>query len=328
MAPPKAKLRKRKNNTKKDKGAEEDEVIDMFGLGDPKSSAGQSDFDFPMPPQMGKAAAKEAMKKKTDNDDDDDDDDSDDDDNMNSMPTKSKLRQKQQQADKASHPPLAKAGGDKGIKMGPLIMLLIMFGTTLIPAVLYLGDAASSYWGQVDVMKNIGYQLGMGPVPRKRVVSFYEKHNPDKLADVPKVLRNHYGDYPKLIRKLERKYQDYGYFMGWEEDEAPSRIVQEQFQEWYSIWIQKYWNVHAPVWLRTRVRNIKYNLNGLYKQGRKLWRKYVWPYLLEPLFGVPDEKTAARQKRQDAKRAQEQQRASSSSSRRRKNTDFRDDVED
>ena len=352
MAPPKSKLRKRRNNNKnnnkndggdddccdKDNGNEQ-EAIDMFGLfGEPGAkmsttkgknimSAGESDFDFPKPPGMNGQQ-------------EDDDDDDDDDDDMKALPTKSKLRQQQQKRQsngEAGDTPKKLAKAEKGIKMVPLIILLLMFGTTLIPAFIFVGDSISAYWSKSSSSKSkksgssssmfgsVGYHLGIGQIPRKRVISFYEKHNPEKLPEVSKLLAKHYGEYPKLLKKLERKYQDYGYFMGWQDDETPSRMIQEQFREWYSIWIQKYWNVYMPIWIRTRMRNVKYNLLYLYKQGRKIWRKYIWPNLLEPIFGIPDAKTAAQQKRQDAKRAEQQQRSSSSSKTRRRNTDYRDD---
>jgi len=320
MAPPAAKLRKRKNTTKSNnKKSEDDEVVDMFGLGG-KNTSGQSDFEFPMPPSMQTEEPETVVA------------DPDDDDNDGDLPAPSRLEQKKKKKKKATAgsditlPPST----DSGIKWGPVLMLIIMFGTTLIPAVLFVGDSLSGFLAKNDIMGQIGFRLGIGAVPRKRVVSFYEKHNPEKLSDVSSVLAKHYGDYPKLIRKLERKYNDYGYFVGWEEDEAALRLVQDQFEDMYSVWIQQYWNKYAPVEVRSRVRNIKYNLTTVYKKGRKLWKKHIWP-LLEPFLGVPDERTAAKQKRQDAKMAQEKKRATqggSSSSTRRKSTDYRDDVED
>jgi hypothetical protein len=133
-----------------------------------------------------------------------------------------------------------------------------------------------------------------------------------------------------LIKKLERKYQDYGYFIGWEEDVTTYKMGMEIMQSTYDTWIQQYWNRYAPQVLKTAFRNIRYNLTFLYKKIRKVFKKHIWPKYLEPIFGVPD--GVAEQKRKDAaeaKRKKQQQRkaGSSSSSSRRKNTDFRDDEE-
>ena len=67
-------------------------------------------------------------------------------------------------------------------------------------------------------------------------------------------------------------------------------------------------------------------------RGRKIWKKQIWPWL-EPLIGVPDERAAAKQKRQDAadakQRRRDQERATGGggSGTRKKNTEFRDDEE-
>ena len=61
------------------------------------------------------------------------------------------------------------------------------------------------------------HRMGIGSTPRKRITSFYEKHSPEKLGSVDATLGKYYGDYKTLTRKLERKYSDYGYFVGWEE---------------------------------------------------------------------------------------------------------------
>ena len=310
MAPPAAKLRKRKNNSKAKKGDDDFEVIDMFGT-DSKQN-GQSDFDMPMPPMMGKEQPATV-----------EDDSSDEDQQEEVMPKRKGTKKKG--GDELEMPKKAKK--EQGIKTTPLILLILLTGTTLLPGILYVGDMVSNYLGNNNVFGEMGYRLGIGAVPRKRVLSFYEKHNPEKLSEVPTILSKHYGEYPKLIKKLERKYQDYGYFHGWEEDEAPMVKVRESMEEAYSYWIQKIWNKYAPVSLRTAARNAKYNFTKMYKQGSKIWKKKIWP-LLEPYIGVPDERTAAKQKRMDAEEARKRRADQSGSARRRKNKDFRDDVED
>ena len=311
MAPPAAKLRKRKNKAKK---SEDDfEVIDMFGKD--SNQHGQSDFDMPLPPMMSKEQPVAAN--------DDDDDDSGDE-QEEAMP-KRKGGKKKGAGDETEMPKKAKK--DQGIKTTPLILLILLTGTTLLPGILYVGDMMSNYLGNNNVFGQMGYRLGIGAVPRKRVLSFYEKHNPEKLSEVPTILSKHYGEYPKLIKKLERKYQDYGYFHGWEEDEAPMVMVRESLEDAYSYWIQNVWNKYAPVALRTAARNAKYNISKIYKKVTKIWKKQIWP-VLEPYIGVPDERTAAKQKRMDAEEARKRRAGQTGSSGRRKNKDYRDDVED
>lgn len=209
------------------------------------------------------------------------------------------------------------------IKTTPLILLIMMVGTTILPALIYASDYLGSFASKHHVMGNIGYRMGLGAVPRKRVLSFYEKHDPLKLEDVPTILSKHYGDYPVLVKKLERKYQDYGYFLGWEEDEAPLTLALEQLVQTREYFVHQYWNRYAPQPLKTAFRNISYNLGTVIKKGKKVWKKKVWP-ALEPFFGVP--KGAEKQKRKDAKSARD--RKGGSDKGKRKHKDYRDDVED
>jgi hypothetical protein len=64
----------------------------------------------------------------------------------------------------------------------------------------------------------------------------------------------------------------------------------------------------------------------------KIWKKKIWPFI-EPYIGIPDERTAAKQRRKDAadakQRHKEKARATSSagSGTRKKNTDFREEEE-
>lgn len=310
MAPPAAKLRNRKNKAKKT--GEQFEVVDMFGTESKKN--GQSDFDMPLPPMMGNQQQEDSSEEEEQTKP------------VEEVMPKRKGSKKTAHSDDGEKMRTVKK--DQGIKTTPLILLILLTGTTLLPAILYVGDMVSNYMGNNNVLGQMGYRLGIGAVPRKRVLSFYEKHNPEKLSEVPTILSNHYGDYPKLIKKLERKYQDYGYFHGWEEDEAAMLMVRDTLEDAYSYWIQKVWNRFAPVTLRTAARNAKYNISKIYKKLYKVWKKQIWP-VLEPYIGVPDERTAAKQKRKDAEEARKRRaEQSGSTGRRKKNRDFRDDVED
>lgn len=216
----------------------------------------------------------------------------------------------------------------KGIKTTPLILLILMVGTTLLPALIYAGDFMAAWFSKNS--GSIGYRLGLGAVPKKRVVSFYEKHAPEKLSDVPSILSKHYGDYPRLIKKLERKYQDYGYFMGWQDDEAPLTLALAQVESLYTeVWLAQYWNRYAPQAAKTAFRNIRYNLTYLGKRGRRLWKKHAWP-LLEPILGVPE--GAEKQKRKDAaearKRANARAGTGGASTTRRRNREYRDEEDE
>ena len=298
-----SKLRRRNRKKEADEG-----VIDMFGEGD--KGTFEATEEIPLPPGMKKEADEAAAAAAEESTDDDED----------NLPKKGKKGRKKGLS-KAS----ASSGGGGGIKRTPLILLILLTGTTLLPALIYAGDYLSSFLAQNNVLGAIGFRLGIGSVPRKRVLSFYEKHAPEKVNDVPHILSKYYGDYPTLIKKLERKYQDYGYFLGWEEDEAPMRLAMEQLQSTYTdVWLVN-WNRYAPQILKTGARNIRYNLTFLVKKFRKVWKRQIWPWL-EPIFGVPDEAAARKQKRKDAAEARARKQRTAGT--RRKNTDFRDEEED
>lgn len=300
-----AKLRRRTQR----KNAAEEEPIDMFG------TEGSDDAPFPTPQTAKAAGARRSTVVVEDVDSDEEDEDFDE-----NLP-----KQKKKHGASAQQQSRVAPKKKEGIKTLPLMLLILMVGTTLLPALIFVGDYASTLLAKNNLAGSVGFYLGIGSVPKKRVLSFYEKHAPEKISDVPSILSKHYGNYPQLIKKLERKYQDYGYFMGWQEDEAPLKIGTEFLQSLYDTWIQQYWNRYSPQVLKTAFRNIRYNLTFLYKKGRKIWKKHAWP-LLEPIFGVPD--GVAEQKRKDAAEARRRKsRASSSGSARRKNTEFRDDEE-
>merc|ERR1712137_1475404 len=82
----------------------------------------------------------------------------------------------------------------QGINSTPLILLIIMTGSTLLPALIFASDYLGNFLQNHHVLGQIGFRMGMGAVPRKRVLSFYEKHDPEKLNDVPDILSKYYGD--------------------------------------------------------------------------------------------------------------------------------------
>mmetsp|Transcript_10604 Transcript_10604/g.13427 ORF Transcript_10604/g.13427 Transcript_10604/m.13427 type:complete len:294 (-) Transcript_10604:868-1749(-) len=231
---------------------------------------------------------------------------------------KPKAVKKKKRKTKASAAPIAQGpppSSSQGIKTGPLIMLLMLTGTTLLPALLYAGDWFGNFMQKNHILGNIGHKLNIGSSPKKRVLSFYEKHDPTKIDEVDHILAKYYSDYPKLIKRLERKYGDYGYFINWEKDEAPMTLAIEKLQE-TKAYMEKQFNKHAPQSVKTAARNIKFNLTTLQKKGRVVWKKKLWPYL-EPIFGVPD--GAAAQKKKDRAEAQK------TKGRKKANAEYRDD---
>lgn len=208
------------------------------------------------------------------------------------------------------------AAPKKKIKPLPLIMLVMLTGTTLLPAILYAGDWLGNTMQKNNLLGSVGYKFGIGASPQKRVLSFYEKHDPTKIASVPAVMSKYYGSYPKLIKKLERKYQDYGYFYDWEEDESPYKLAKEQL-ELTAEYMGKQFQIYAPAPIKTGVRNMRYNIGTLFKKGKKIWKAKIWP-ALEPIFGVPD--GAAAQKKKDAAKARKGKKG-------RRNAEYRDEDE-
>jgi hypothetical protein len=306
---------------------------------------GEEEDDWmPLPPKMKAAAAKQRVLVETVDSDDDEVDDN--------MPKK---KNKKITKSKPVAVPVKKK---EGIKTLPLILLCCLMGTTLLPLLIYAGD----YFAANNVLGQVGFRLGIGSVPRRRVLSFYEKHAPEKLEQVPTILANNYGKYPELVKKLERKYHDYGYFLDWERDEAPMTLALETVRSLYDQWVTEYWNRHAPQQLKTAFRNIRYNLTNLYKKAYKIWKKKIWP-VLEPVFGefsrvcvLPWEvwrvpalfvqltqhlcvslslsfspgvpKGTEKQKRQDAAEARARAKAGSGKKTRRRSQEFRDDEDE
>jgi hypothetical protein len=219
--------------------------------------------------------------------------------------------------------PAPGGGGGGGIKTLPLVMLIMLTGTTVLPALLYMGDYFSAMIQKKHLLGNLGHKLGIGPSPKKRVISFYEKHDPEKLTEVDGILSKYYGDYPKLVKRLERKYGDYGYFINWEQDEAPMSVAFDQLWETRDMLAVQF-DRHAPAIVKTGARNMRHNLGFVYKKGYTLWKKQIWP-VLQPYLGVPDAKAARRQKLQDKKDAEK--RKKEATGQRRRSAEFRDDDE-
>jgi hypothetical protein len=235
---------------------------------------------------------------------------------------KKKSKRKKSKAVPGAAAGAAPAVKKDGIKTAPLVLLILMTGTTLLPALLYAGDWFGAFLQKNHIFGSLGHKLGVGPSPKKRVLSFYEKHDPTKIHEVDSILAKYYGDYPKLVKRLERKYGDYGYFIEWEKDEAPMTLAFDKLKDTRD-YMQKQFDKHAPQPLKTASRNAKHNLTVLFNKGQKIWKKQIWPKL-EPYIGVPDAKQAAAQKRKDRQDAMQNK----GRGRRKKNADYRDDAEE
>ncbi|GMH98029.1 hypothetical protein TrST_g14295 [Triparma strigata] len=229
------------------------------------------------------------------------DDESEEKEEEDDVMAKIKQGKKQRKKEKMAEVSKEKGGGFFGeIKLLPLLFLFLLTASTALPAFFWILDNAGGVLVKTNLTGQLGYRLGIGSTPRKRITSFYEKHSPDKLDSVDSTLSKYYGDYKTLTKKLERKYSDYGYFVGWEEDEAASKLAWEKFGE-YQKEFSKAYRKKAPKQLVQASDNFYYNVGGIVKKAKVTWRKQIWP-VLKPIIWVADEKEAKRQKKADAKK--------------------------
>lgn len=176
--------------------------------------------------------------------------------------------------DEYDHVPQGHAGGG-GIKWKYIFFIVLLFGTTAIPIVIKVLDAlapmASSGLRRAGMV--VGFQAGMVATPRHRLEKFYEKHNPAKLPEVPTVLRKYADDYPKMIKILEAKYHDYGFFIGWQDDDSTVQMATRHLMR-YGKFLHYYYRRHVPLKLRItfyRMFTIVYNaLRPIIDRVRKL----------------------------------------------------------
>merc|ERR1712187_362708 len=148
---------------------------------------------------------------------------------------------------------------------------------------------------QNHLLRTMKCKLGVCLSPRKQVISFYEKHDPRKLPDVDGIISNYCGHYPTLVRKLERKYSDYGYFLHWENDVDPWKSLKRKLHKHFKI-VRNLFNRYVPKFLKTRLMNIKYNTKFFYRKAYFLLKKKIWP-AFEQYLGIPDKETRKKKKR-------------------------------
>ena len=121
---------------------------------------------------------------------DDDDDEDDDDDYTPSARGKKRVAPK---------------GYFAKIRWTHVALLLLMTGTAVLPALLWVADKASGAIGTSNAFQKVGIQLGMMPTPKERLVKFYKKHNPEKTDEVDRLLTKYAGSYGEHFFSLARR---------------------------------------------------------------------------------------------------------------------------
>lgn len=182
--------------------------------------------------------------------------------------------------DDYDHLPHSSGGGRGGIKWKYIFFIVLLFGTTAIPVVIKVLDTlapmASSGLRRAGMV--VGFQAGMVATPRYRLEKFYEKHNPDKLPEVPSVLRKYADDYPKMIKILEAKYHDYGFFIGWKNDDSTVQMATRHLMH-YGKLLHYYYRRYVPLKLRItfyRMFIIVYNaLRPIIDRVRKIIKSFT-----------------------------------------------------
>mmetsp|Transcript_10481 Transcript_10481/g.12752 ORF Transcript_10481/g.12752 Transcript_10481/m.12752 type:complete len:304 (+) Transcript_10481:20-931(+) len=175
-----------------------------------------------------------------------------------------------------------KGGLFGGIKPTHLLLMFLMVGSAFIPMIIMGAEVVAPYVSQVlpdftPMMVN----LGLAATPKRRLVSFYEKHNPDKMEEVDKILLKYAGDYGKMVKKLESKYHDYGYFLKWEEDGSVAEL-QKKTYEYMQVTGAKYYTKYVPYPLRRGLLNIYTNVLTITKKIYKQLDKWTNPKMNVP----------------------------------------------
>lgn len=173
-----------------------------------------------------------------------------------------------------------KKGYFEKIKWGHVAILCMMTMGGLAPFFFMLADnigpAIGKYMPNLNLAPTM-VNLGLMQTPKKRLVDFYQKHNQtDKLADdlVDATILKYAGDYPTLIKKLERKYQDYGYFIGWEH-EGGLADVQKKTYQWVADNGGRVYQRYVPFPIRNGVKRTMFNLERFYKIAYKKLDKWT-----------------------------------------------------
>jgi len=167
------------------------------------------------------------------------------------------------------------------IKWTNVAILFMLTGTAVLPLVMFIADNASATIGSMmpglsSGLAPIGVKLGFVATPKIRLTQFYEKHNPEKLEDVEKVMLKYAGDYKTMTKKLEAKYNDYGFFIGWEQ-ESDFRTKQKETLEYVQKKGIVYYQRYMPWQIRQALRNIYLNLSRHFKKAYRTVMRFIDP---------------------------------------------------
>jgi len=155
---------------------------------------------------------------------------------------------------------LQRSKGASKIKWKYIVMLGLLTGTAVLPAALWVVDNVASASGSAlsASLSAFGGRVGLTATPKSRLEKFYEKHNPDKLPEIPALIHKYAGNYDKMIKVLEAKYHDYGFFLGWRDDAAFKTIAKTESIKYYNRALV-YYRRYVPYKLRGAFYNMYYN---------------------------------------------------------------------
>ena len=182
----------------------------------------------------------------------------------------------------------------KGIKWKYVAFLALLFGSAILPALLWVVDNVGGLLGAgaSSSLSGLGAKLGMSATPTERLTSFYEKHNPDKVDEVDALIAKYAGNYPKMVKVLEAKYGDYGYFMGWENDASFTAFLSKEGAKWAQA-SQFYYRRYMPYKARMAFYKMYEALDRIFGPSINLFRTILLDWLspafpsLEKWIGKP-----------------------------------------
>lgn len=111
--------------------------------------------------------------------------------------TRTQARQRNAAAKKAATSRSSREDDDSkgGIRWGPLVMMMLIVLSGLLP---FLSNLADSLGRLGVTVFNVDHQT--------KLMRFYKAHNADKVDEVPSLLRKYKGREDVLYKKLHQKY--------------------------------------------------------------------------------------------------------------------------
>jgi len=181
-------------------------------------------------------------------------------------------------------------GKSKGIKWKYVAFLVLLFGSAALPVVLWVVDNLGLVLGKstTAAFSAATARMGLTPTPKDRLVKFYEKHNPDKVDEVDNLVQKYAGSYPKMIKVLEAKYGDYGFFLGWEQDRTFNAFLKNQAGE-LSDKVQFYYKRYMPYKVRVALYKMYSIVDKIFRPYVDFIRKVLLDFFpdLKDYIGVP-----------------------------------------